>query len=133
MDVETFEAKIKEQEDQLFGIQLFMIGIRKTWGFDKRLIDMNERAYKSTLERGRLSIAKAKQLLEEVKQDPNKINLLDKFRFLPIRGGTFLDGMTKRAQFLVKAYEELFPNRPRETPLTEEEHNLLREKIISDF
>ena len=129
VDIRTFAAKIKEQEDQLFGIKLFMLGIRKMWGFNENIIGTNEIALQNILERNEPIIAEAKKLLREVKSNKKDAKVLDECLFLPI-GGSGLDDLTNRANLLVKTYEKLFPGRSREMPLNDEENNILMQEVI---
>lgn len=132
--VEDFEVAIKKHEDQLFGIRLFYEGIKKLKMYDEDTLDrINfDYHYNRIMERGQKAISEAKELLEKVKSGEKDIKILSKFEFPPIHG-PILDEMTQRATLLVKAYEKLFPNRPREIPLTPEEHEKLLGEVIKNF
>jgi len=132
--IEDFEEAIKKHEDQLFGIRLFYEGIKELKIYDEDMLDEIgfDYHYNNIMERGQKAISEAKELLKRVKSGKEDIKALQKFEFPPIHGPG-LDEMTQRASLLVKAYEKLFPNRPREIPLTPEEHEKLREEVIKNF
>lgn len=132
--IEDFEAAIKKHKDQLFGIRLFYEGIKELKMYNEDMLDeINfDYHYNSIMERGQKAISEAKELLEKVKSGEEDIKALKKFEFPPIHGPG-LDEMTQRATLLVKAYEKLFPNRPREVPLTPEEHEKLMEEAIRNY
>lgn len=132
-EIKKFEEKIKEQEDQLFGIKLFFDGLKDTWRRNKPIIAMNKFHFTNIMNRGKLYIQEAKKLLNEVKQNPEKTYQLKAFIFPPIKGSPMLDEITKRAKILVETYNKLFPERPRDKELTEEERLLLKTKAIEKF
>ena len=84
------------------------------------------------MERGEEATSEAKELSEKVKSGTEDIKALKKFKFPPIHGPG-LDEMTQRATLLTKAYEKLFPNRPREPSLTLEEHEKLMEEALKNY
>lgn len=43
--INNFKKLIQEHEDQLFGINLFIEGIKRIYGHDEKLMRMNEQAY----------------------------------------------------------------------------------------
>jgi len=128
----NFKITIKKHEDQLFGIQLFMQGINTLYGYNKSIMEINIRSFESIMKRGNTAILQAKELLEKVKSGKAQPHELELFQFPPIHGPG-LDEMTQRATLLVKTYEKLFPNRPRNIPLTEEEHAHLMQEVINNF
>lgn len=119
--IKEFKSKIKEYEDVLFGMNLYYQGICFTWRHNKEIIEFNRRHYKDIEKRMTTAINKAKQLLEEAKQGSDKLPLIQQFEFPPIKGHPALDEGTKLAKALAKAYKEIFPDRPRNKPLTEKE------------
>jgi len=121
-EIELFKKKILEQENQLFGISLYYQGIIFLYSDHDDIVEMNKKACQNIMESGNTAIREAKRLLQEVEENPNKINLIREFEFPPIHGAWILDEMTKRTQVLVEAYNQLFPGRPREVPLSEEEN-----------
>lgn len=130
--IRNFENTIKEHEDQLFGIRLFMEGIKVLYQHDKASMEMTKYHYQNTMERGETAISQAKELLDKVKSGTISATELETFQFPPIHGPG-LDEMTQRATLLVNAYNKLFPNRPRNRPLSTEEHTQLRQEAINNF
>lgn len=131
--VADFEVAIKKHEDQLFGIRLYHRAIELMYGSDKKTMEMSNYHYKNIIERGERVIAEAKELLKEVYAGKATDNTLGEFEFLPISGHPGLDDMTVRAQLLVEAYEKLFPDRPRNMPLTKEEYQRLLNEAVQYF
>ena len=117
----SFKQKIHEQEEQLFGITLFFQSLSVVWVNSEQIVKMNKNHYESIMKRGKKFIAKAKQLLNEATEDPNKIGLLQQFEFPPSRGIPIVDKFAEKVKILVETYNELFPGRSKEDPLTEEE------------
>lgn len=130
--IEDFEVAIKRHEDQLFGIRLFNEGIKDLYSYDRNILDTTNYHFKNIMERGQKAISEAKELLKKVKSGEGNIKVLKKFEFPPIHGPG-LDEMTQRATLLVKAYEKLFPSRPREASLTQEERKKLKEEALRNF
>jgi len=130
--IEDFEVAIKRHEDQLFGIRLFNEGIKDLYSYDRNILDTTNYHFKNIMERGQKAISEAKELWEKVKSGEEDIKALKKFEFPPIQGPG-LDEMTQRATLLVKAYEKLFPSRPREASLTPEERKKLMEEALKNF
>jgi len=128
--VRNFENTIKEYEDQLFGIQLFMEGIKVLYQHDKATMKMTKHHYQNTMERGEIAISQAKELLDKVKSGTINATELEMFQFPPIHGPG-LDEMTQRTTLLINSYNKLFPDRPRNTPLSHEEHTRLMQEVIN--
>ena len=84
------------------------------------------------MERGEKAIFNAKVLLKKVQNGTKKVESLKTFEFPPIYGPG-LDAMTERETILVRNYEKLFPERPREKPLTNEEKHKLLEEATKDY
>ncbi len=127
--IQEFESKIKEYENVLFGMNLYYQGILLTWEsiplIGKGIVKSNRMSYKSIEERMTTAINKSKRLLEEVRQSPNKLPLLQHFSFPPITGPG-LSAKTKLVKALVEAYREIFSERPRNKPITKEESQYLK-------
>ena len=130
--IQNFKNTIKEHEDQLFGIQLFMENIKQIYGHDKTTMEYSTYAFQNIIERGNTAISQAKLFLDKVKSGTASSDVLESFQFPPIHGPG-LDEMTLRATLLVEAYEKLFPNRPRNLPLDKEEHTRLMQEAINNF
>lgn len=92
------------------------------WTADEAIVEMNRESYERTSKRMKKALSKARELLIEVQENPNKVNLLQQFEFPPT-----IDEMVKRARILVEAYNDLFRGRPRENPLNQEENLQLME------
>lgn len=129
--ITSFKQKIWEQEEQLFGITLFFQSLSQVWAGNEQIIKMNKSHYENIMKRGKEYITKAKQLLDGVIENPDKISLLEQFEFPPIRGDLMSDGLTERAKILVETYNELFPGRLKEDPLTEDEILRLTEVAVN--
>jgi len=130
--LEDFESAIKKYENQLFGIRLFAEGIKLLYSHDKKTLDTNHHHFKNIMQRGENTISQAKELLEKAKNRTENVKVLKDFQFPPVHGPG-LDEMTQRATLLVQAYEKLFPDRPRDMPLTAEEHEKLMQETLNNF
>lgn len=130
--LEGFESAIKKYENQLFGVRLFMEGTKLLYGHDKKILDTANHHFQNIMRRGEDTISRAKELLEKVKNRTENVKKLKEFQFLPIHGPS-LDEGTQRFTLLVQAYEKLFPGRPRDIPLTAEEHKKLMQETLNNF
>lgn len=127
--INNFKKLIQEHEDQLFGINLFIEGIKRIYGHDEKLMRMNEQAYLNIIKKEKKALSKAKQLLDKVRSGTVNITEIQNFHFPPIHGPG-LDQMTNRVTLLVNAYEKLFPKRPREIPLSTEDYEKIMHEAI---
>jgi len=121
-EIRIFKRRIEEQENLLFGISLFYQGTIQMWAADEAIVKINRESYERTSKRMKEALMKARELLFEIQENPNKSNLLQQFEFPPT-----IDEVAKRSRILVEAYEELFAGRPREKPLNQEENIKLME------
>jgi len=126
--LEAFEKAIKQREGLLFGYNLYYQGIKYLYGHDKHIMERTNFHYNQIKERNESAVLQAKNLLNEIRNGSKSINDLLNFTFPPIYGPN-LDEMTKRATLLVEAYEKVFPNRPKERELTEDEHHILINEV----
>lgn len=62
--IQEFKTKIKEQEDVLFGMKLYLQGACFMYKHNKELVDFNRRALKNIEARMKDTINKAKQLFQ---------------------------------------------------------------------
>ena len=133
--IEKLEKKIKNYKDELFGIKLFYEGIKILW-VDSYLERINfEQHYENIMKRGENIINKAEKILNEIKAS-NNINKIKEVTF-PLLENELMplvnpDGIP-RLKLLLETYNELFPERDREIPLTEEEYKLIMNKVINKF
>jgi len=128
-----FKENINKHEDQLFGIILYYEGICTMYSGQKEIIEANRKAFQNIIKRGEKAIREAKQLVQEVQSEPNKVKKLQMFRFPPISGHPMLDQVSERVRILVETYDRLFPGRPRGKPLTDNEHTLLMKEAASRY
>ncbi len=122
VEIDSFRQRINEEEDLLFGITLFYQGIIQMWAADEATLKVNRESYERTSKRMDEAIRRARELLNEVQENPNKLSLLKQFDFPPT-----IDEMAKRSRILIEVYDELFPGRPREKPLNQEQNIQLME------
>ena len=134
-EIEKFEKKIKDYKDELFGVKLFYEGTKILWA-DSYLERINfEQHYENIMKRGENIINKAEKILNEIKAS-NDINKIKEVTF-PLLENELMplvnpDGIP-RLKLLLEIYNELFPERNREIPLTEEEYKLIMNKVINKF
>lgn len=131
--MDSFRDKISTHEDQIFGITLFFAGIKRLYGDNKDLMDANQRSFEAVITRAKKTVEDAKKLLHAVEADPQKRPFLESFEFPSIHGHPMLDQMATRAKILVETYNDLFPGRDREQPLSDTEHLLLMQEASRRF
>ncbi|GAH65567.1 unnamed protein product, partial [marine sediment metagenome] len=126
-EIEKFEKKIKDYKDELFGVKLFYEGTKILWA-DSYLERINfEQHYENIMKRGESIVNKAEKILNEIKAS-NDINKIKEVTF-PLLENELMplvnpEGIP-RLKLLLETYNELFPERDREIPLTEEEYKLI--------
>jgi len=134
-EIKKFEKKIKNYKDELFGIKLFYEGTKILWT-DSCLEGINfKQHYENIIKRGRDIISKAEKILNEIK-DSNNLNKVNEVtssllenELMPLVNP---DGIP-RIKLLLETYNELFPERYRGIPLTEEEYKLIMNRVINKF
>ena len=134
-EIEKLEKKIKDYKDELFGVKLFYEGTKILWA-DSYLERINfEQHYENIMKRGENVINKAEKILNKIKAN-NDINKVKEVIF-PLLENELMplvnpDGIP-RLKLLLETYNELFPERDRKIPLTEEEYKLIMNKVINKF
>jgi hypothetical protein len=134
-EIEKFEKKIKDYKDELFGVKLFYEGTKILW-VDSYLERINfEQHYGNIMKRGENIINRAEKILNEIKTS-NNINKIKEVTF-PLLENKLMPLVNPddipRLKLLLEIYNELFPERDREIPLTEEEYKLIMNKAINKF
>jgi hypothetical protein len=119
--VQAFERKIVEQEDIFYGVALFFEGLSLLLAGQDAVLETYRKQFRNIILSGQDTVAKARQLLAQVQQDPSKAALLTQFAFAPCREHPDPEGMVKRAKVLCQVYEEMFPGRSRAEPFTPED------------
>jgi len=134
-EIKKFEKKIKDYKDELFGVKLFYEGTKILWA-DSYLERINfEQHYENIMKRGESIVNKTEKILNEIKAS-NDINKIKEVTF-PLLENELMplvnpDGIP-RLKLLLETYNELFPERDREIPLTGEEYKLIMNKVINKF
>ena len=87
------------------------------------------------MDRGNKIIKRAEKILKKVKAN-NDICLFNEIEFPPLENDIMHlvnpDGI-ERLKLLLETYNELFPEREKDIPLTEEEHKLIMNRIVNKF
>ncbi|MBA7490401.1 hypothetical protein ES702_00939 [subsurface metagenome] len=133
--IREFEGRMREYEDFLFGVKLFYEGTKLVQPFSVLKATSFEENYEKVKCRGERVLGEAKNVLSEVKTSGN-VDRLKEVQFPPLEKDimptVYPDNMP-RMRLLVETYNELFPGRDREIPLTKEEHMLIMDKVIDKF
>jgi len=119
--LEAFEAEIVKQEDLLYGVALFFEGVSMLLAGQDAVIETYRNQYWNIIQEGNAAAERAHQLLEEARRDPSKIPLVERFTFSSGKGHARQEELIERAHIMVETYESLYPNRPRDQALSEEE------------
>lgn len=134
-EIRKFEGRMREYEDFLFGVKIFYEGTKLVHPFSVLKATSFEEYYEKVKCRGERVLSKAKNVLSEVKTSGN-VDRLNEVEFPPLDKDmmpTVYPDDVPRMRLLVETYNELFPGRDRETPLTKEEHVLIMDKVIDKF
>jgi hypothetical protein len=116
-----FEAEIERQEELLYGIALFFEGVSLVFAGQHDVIETYRKQFRNVIQNGSAATQRARDLLAETRQDARKLPLIEQYAFNPGEGYTDPPALVERARILVATYQDLFPDRPRETSLTPDE------------
>ncbi|MBA7581531.1 hypothetical protein ES708_23437 [subsurface metagenome] len=133
--IKNFEKKITNYKNELFALRLFYEQAKILW-LSSMLKSINfEEHYNNILNRGNKIIKRAENILKNVKVN-NDPRLFNEIKFPPLEKDIMPlvnpDGI-ERLKLLLETYNELFPERDKDIPLTEEEHKLIMNRIVNKF
>ncbi|MCK4252341.1 hypothetical protein KAX97_12905 [candidate division WOR-3 bacterium] len=131
--IRQFETKLRQQTNLLFAIRLYWTIAKPYYSDDAKMVDANTQALNDIMKKGESVIIKAQDILKRVQGCEIDLNALEQFEFLPFSEHPHFNDMTRKAKILVEAYEKLFPGRPREKELTEEELLLIENEAMKDL
>lgn len=129
-EIDWFRRKVLEGEEHLFGMSLFFRCLSLTSRSQRQRFAMTTGQYEGIVQRGREALTKTRQLLDELQDNPHDPGLLRQLGLALAPGDTVSDEMQGQARTLVKTYYRLFPGRPKEEPLTDEEVLRLAEAAL---
>jgi len=133
--MKNFEKKIINYKEELFALRIFYEQAKILWP-PSLLKPVNfEKHYNNIMNRGNKIIKRAEKILENVKVNDD-LRLFNEIVFPPLEKDLMPlmnpDGI-KRLKLLSETYNELFPERDKNIPLTEEEYKLIMNRIINKF
>jgi len=133
--IRNFEEKITNYKNELFALKIFYEQAKILWQ-SSILKSINfEKHYSNIINRGNKIIKRAEKTLKDVKINHN-LNLLYEVEFPLLEKDMILlvnpDGI-ERLKLLLEVYNELFPEKDKDIPLTEEEHKLIMNRIVNKF
>lgn len=116
-----FEKEIDRQEDRLYGIALFFECVSLLYAGRSGVLETNRKQFRNIIVVGHTSIAQARALAAKARQDHVAIEAVRAFRFTYCEGHPNPVGLAARADALLKAYRNLFPQRPPDKAFSEDE------------
>jgi len=133
--IRNFEKKITNYKNELFALRLFHEQAKILWP-SSMLKSINfDKHYSNIINRGNKIIKRAEKTLKDVKVNHN-LNLLYEVEFPLLEKDMILlvnpDGI-ERLKLLLETYNELFSERDKDIPLTEEEHKLIMNRLTDKF
>ena len=133
--IKNIEEKMTYYKEELFALRLFYEQTKILWP-PSLLKSINfEKHYNNIMNRGNKIIKRAEKILKDVKVN-NDLSLFNEIEFPPLEKDiTSLvnpDGI-ERLKLLLETYNELFPKRDKDIPLTIEEHKLIMNRIVNKF
>jgi len=134
-EIRNVEKKITNYKNELFTLRLFYEQTKILWP-SSMLSSINfEKHYNNIKNRGNNIIKKAENILKDAKVSHN-VNLLDEIEFPPLEKDMMPlvnpNGIA-RLKLLLETYNELFPDRDKDTPLTEGDHRMIMNRIIEKY
>lgn len=128
-----FEREIARQEDLIYGVALLFECLSVLHCEHSGIVETYRKQFRNVIQNGRSAIQSATAILAEAKSSPAAIRSLEAFRFSPCNDHPDPEGLTRRAEILVAAFNELFPGRPRSQEFTRDETMKLLEHAASVF
>ena len=133
--MKNFEKKITNYKEELFTLRLFYEQVKILWPSSLlKSVDFKKH-YNNIMNRGNKIIKRAEKILKNVKVN-NDTSLFNEIEFPSLEKDIMPlvnpDGV-ERLKLLLETYNELFPKRDKDIPLTEEEHKLIINRIINKF
>ncbi|MHA1876973.1 MAG: hypothetical protein ACTSUC_11070 [Promethearchaeota archaeon] len=133
--MKNIEKKITNYKEELFALRLFYKQVKILWP-SSLLKSMDfKKHYNNIMNRGNKIIKRAERILKNVKVN-NDTSLFNEIEFPSLEKDIMPlvnpDGV-ERLRLLLETYNELFPERDKDIPLTEEEHKLIMNRIINKF
>jgi len=120
MDISEFKQKIEEYEDIMFGLKLYQETSPK-W-----VQRLQKISYKNIKRRGEISIREAKNILLDIKRGKDVQDRITCFEW-PI----IIDDMKFRIDVMLQSYNIIFPGRPKDKSLSEQELIALRNEAMN--
>ncbi len=109
------------QENVLYGVALFFECISTLYAGQDAIIETYRKQCRNVILVGKKIAQNAVSILEQTKNDPEKIELLQQFDFSFCQGHPNPAEMQSKAETLVCTYNRIFPDRPRSDPFEQEE------------
>lgn len=133
--IRNFEEKITNYKNELFALRIFYEQAKILWPTSMLKSINFEKHYNNIVNRGHKIIKRAEKTLKDVKVNHN-LNLFYEVEFPPLEKDMMLlvnpDGI-ERLKLLFETYNELFPGRDKDTPLTEGDHRMIMNRIIEKY
>lgn len=133
--ISAFKKKIINYKDELFALRIFYEQAKILWP-PALLKSVNfEKHYNNIMNRGNIIIKKADKILKNVKVNDD-LRQFNEIEFPPLEKDIMPlvnPDRIGRLKILLETYNELFPERDKDIPLTEEEHKLIMNRIINKF
>ncbi len=120
MEESEFEQQIKEYEDMMFGLTLY----QET--SPERVQRLQKMSYKNIKRRGEKALREAKSILLDIKRGKDVQDRIMCFEW-PI----IIDDMRFRIGVMLQSYNSIFPDRPKDKSLSEQEIIALRNEAIN--
>ena len=119
--LDDFERDIEGHDQILYGIALFYEGISLLYAGQPALVETYRKQFRNIIQTGQAAAQHARELLESARRNPANAAALGQFAFHPGEGHANPPALVRRAMAMVESYEALFPGRPRDQALSEEE------------
>jgi hypothetical protein len=120
MEKSEFEQQIKEYEDMMFGLTLYQETSPKC------VQQLQKMSYKNIKRRGDKALREAKNILLDIKRSKDVQDRIMCFEW-PI----IVDDMRFRIDVMLQSYNSIFPDRPKDKSLSEQEIITLRNEAMN--
>ncbi|MBA4387383.1 MAG: hypothetical protein C0404_05340 [Verrucomicrobia bacterium] len=131
--IASFQQKIAAHEDIVYGVALFFECLNLVHEMQGAIVETHRKQFRNIIQKGSEATQRAAKLLDEVRQDPKKVQLLRQFVFASCQDHPQPAEMVRRAEILVATYQRIFPDRPRSQDFSRAEIVRLLEEASEAF
>ena len=122
---------IRRHRDLLYGMALFFEGLAVLYLEQEQIIQTYRRQFRNLIRNNQEKLEQATALLDQARCGNVPLEELRQFDFDIGEWYPDPEGLVRRAEILVQAYQDTFPGRDRSTPFSKQETLQLMETAVT--